>query len=67
MSWSIVRNADKTWSITSDGTLIGPFTTWAEASKEALLRAQADEQDQRNARRQDDSARQPGEPQKPGS
>ena len=67
MSWSIVRNADKTWSITSSGALIGPFTTWAEASKEALLRAQADEQDQRNTRRRDDSAHQPGHPEKPAS
>ena len=67
MSWTIVRNADKTWSISNSGALIGPFSTWAEASKEALLRDEADEQEQRDARRQDDSAHRSGQPEKPAS
>ena len=67
MSWSIVRNADKTWSITSDGALIGPFRTWAEASKVALRREEADEQERPKAGRPDDSAHQPGQPEKRAS
>ena len=51
MPWVIVRNTDKTWSLHCGAATVGPFQTWAEASKEALAR---ERQEERPAADEDD-------------